>query len=143
MKNELIKLLDKAYAPYSNFHVAAIILMKDGKYIPGVNVENASYGATLCAERNAITTAVSMGYKKGDFEKIFKFITKQLKSSGNLILSGDINASPVDGVDGDACKYCDFAAICRMRYEEHTKVPRMKNTEVMNEIERQVNEDGV
>ena len=35
--------------------------MKDGKYIPGVNVENASYGGTICAERNAITTAVSMG----------------------------------------------------------------------------------
>lgn len=75
MKNELIKLLDKAYAPYSNFHVAAIILMKDGKYIPGVNVENASYGATLCAERNAITTAVSMGYKKGDFDKIYVMVS--------------------------------------------------------------------
>ncbi len=70
MKEELIKLLDKAYAPYSNFKVAAIIEMKDGKYIPGVNVENASYGATICAERNAITTAVAMGYKPGDFKKL-------------------------------------------------------------------------
>ena len=75
MKEELIKLLNKAYAPYSKFQVAAIILMKDGKYIPGVNVENASYGATICAERNAITTAVSMGYKPGDFNKLYVMVS--------------------------------------------------------------------
>ena len=75
MKEELIKLLDKAYAPYSKFQVAAIVLMKDGKYIPGVNVENASYGATICAERNAITTAVAMGYKPGDFNKLYVMVS--------------------------------------------------------------------
>jgi len=75
MKEELIKLLDKAYAPYSNFHVSAIIETRDGKYIPGVNVENASYGATICAERNAITTAISMGYKKGDFKRIYLMVS--------------------------------------------------------------------
>ena len=75
MKGELIKLLDKAYAPYSNFRVAAILEMKDGKYIPGVNVENASYGASICAERNAITTAVSMGYKKGDFKNLYLMVS--------------------------------------------------------------------
>lgn len=75
MKEELIKLLDKAYAPYSNFHVACIIETKDGKYIPGVNVENASYGAAICAERNAITTAITMGYKKGDFKKIYVMVS--------------------------------------------------------------------
>ena len=81
MKEELIKLLDKAYAPYSKFHVACLVLMKDGKYIPGVNVENASYGATLCAERNAITTAVSMGYKKGDFDKIYLMVSGEKLST--------------------------------------------------------------
>lgn len=75
MKEELVKLLDKAYAPYSKFQVAAIIEMKDGKFIPGVNVENASYGATICAERNAITTAISMGYKKGDFKNIYIMVS--------------------------------------------------------------------
>ena len=75
MKEELIKLLDKAYAPYSKFHVACIIEMIDGKFIPGVNVENASYGAAICAERNAITTAVSMGYKKGDFKKLYVMVS--------------------------------------------------------------------
>ena len=80
MKEELIKLLDKSYAPYSNFHVSSIVEMKDGKYIPGVNVENASYGATICAERNAITTAISMGYKKGDFKNIYIMVSGHKKS---------------------------------------------------------------
>ena len=75
MKDELLKLLDKAYAPYSKFYVSAIIEMKDGKFIPGVNVENASYGASICAERNAITTAVAMGYKKGDFKNIYIMVS--------------------------------------------------------------------
>lgn len=75
MKEELIKLLDCAYAPYSKFHVGAIVETKDGKFIPGVNVENASYGATICAERNAITTAISMGYKKGEFKNIYIMVS--------------------------------------------------------------------
>ena len=75
MKDELVKLLDKAYAPYSKFHVASMIEMKDGKFIPGVNVENASYGASICSERNAMTTAISMGYKKGDFKRIYIMVS--------------------------------------------------------------------
>ena len=75
MKEELIKLLAKAYAPYSKFQVAAMIEMKDGKYIPGVNVENASYGATICAERNAITTAIAMGYQPGDFKRLYVMVS--------------------------------------------------------------------
>ena len=75
MRDELIKLLGNAYAPYSNFYVSAIILMKDGKYVPGVNVENASYGASICAERNAITSAIAMGYTKGDFKDIYIMVS--------------------------------------------------------------------
>ena len=81
MKEELIKLLDRAYAPYSKFQVSCLILMADGKYIPGVNVENASYGAAICAERNAITTAISMGYKKGDFKKIYVMVSGEKLST--------------------------------------------------------------
>ena len=75
MREELIKLLDKSYAPYSKFHVSAIVETNDGKYIPGVNVENASYGATICAERNAIMAAITMGYKKGDFKNIYIMVS--------------------------------------------------------------------
>lgn len=71
MKEELLSLLDKSYAPYSKFHVSAIIEMKDGSKVSGVNVENASYGATICAERNAIATAITKGYKKEDFGKLY------------------------------------------------------------------------
>lgn len=48
-----------AYAPYSNFHVGAALLTKDNEIIVGCNVENASYGLTICAERNAIFASVA------------------------------------------------------------------------------------
>lgn len=50
-----------AYARYSNFNVGACILTGSGKYYTGCNMENASYGLALCAERNAISTAVANG----------------------------------------------------------------------------------
>lgn len=71
MEESLKRLLKNSYSPYSAFRVAAICLMKDGKSFGGVNVENASYGATICAERVAITSAIASGYKKGDFSKLY------------------------------------------------------------------------
>ncbi len=50
-----------AYVPYSGFHVGAAVLTPDGKIFTGCNVENASYGASICAERTAIVKAVSEG----------------------------------------------------------------------------------
>lgn len=61
---------ENAYSPYSKYKVGAALLMKDGKIINGCNVENASYGLTMCAERIAIFKAVSEGYKPGDIEAI-------------------------------------------------------------------------
>ena len=71
MKDKLLKLLENSYSPYSKFRVAAILVTKDGKEFNGVNVENASYGASICAERSAIVSAISYGYKKNDFEKLY------------------------------------------------------------------------
>ena len=56
--------LSRAYAPYSGVFVAAAVLDDNGEIHIGVNVENASYGLTICAERNAIANAVSNGMKK-------------------------------------------------------------------------------
>ena len=53
-----------AYCPYSRYHVGAALLAADGRVFRGCNVENASYGLTLCAERNAITTAIAEGCRE-------------------------------------------------------------------------------
>lgn len=71
MKDKLLNLLNNSYSPYSKFRVASIVVMKDGTEFCGVNVENASYGASICAERSAILSAISSGYKRYDFEKLY------------------------------------------------------------------------
>ena len=71
MVDKLRVLLKRSYSPYSYFRVSAVLVAKDGKEFYGVNVENASYGATICSERNAIFSAVTHGYTKGDFEKLY------------------------------------------------------------------------
>lgn len=62
------KAMEFSYAPYSKFHVGAALLTKDNKVYTGCNIENASYGATNCAERTAIFKAVSEGERQ--FTKI-------------------------------------------------------------------------
>jgi cytidine deaminase len=61
---------EKAYAPYSRFQVGAAVLARDGVVIEGVNVENGAYPLGICAERNALGTAITQGYGSGDFEAI-------------------------------------------------------------------------
>jgi cytidine deaminase len=57
-----------AYTPYSKFKVGAAILLTNGKFILGCNVENASYGLSNCAERTALFKMISEGYTKADVE---------------------------------------------------------------------------
>lgn len=56
----------KAHAPFSKFHVGAALLTKDGKVYEGANIENSSYGLTICAERTAVFQAVLEGEKEFD-----------------------------------------------------------------------------
>lgn len=61
--DEVNEVLERAYVPYSKFPVAALLIDDQGKKHKGVNVENASYGLAICAERNVIPTAVTEGMK--------------------------------------------------------------------------------
>ena len=70
MKEKLLNLLNNSYSPYSNYPVAAVLVTKDGKEFYGVNVEDASYRAGTCAERNAIFAYLTAGYKKHDIKEI-------------------------------------------------------------------------
>jgi len=58
------EVMDKAYAPYSNYHVGVCVEAEDGTLFAGCNVENASYGVTICAEVNAITSLIAAGKKR-------------------------------------------------------------------------------
>lgn len=74
-ENEIKKLIDKAYeasefsySPYSQLAIGAALLTNDGEIYTGTNIENATYGATVCAERTAVFKAVSEGKK--DFKAV-------------------------------------------------------------------------
>lgn len=84
----------KAYAPYSHFHVGAAVLAESGAVYSGCNVENASYGAAICAERNAITTAIANGERKL------------------------CAIALVGGMDGVFSDYCSPCGICRQVMRE-------------------------
>jgi cytidine deaminase len=74
MSHDLVDKADaaaaKAYAPYSRYLVGAVVRTRDGREFAGVNVENAAYPLGVCAEKTAISAAVTAGYKPGDIEAI-------------------------------------------------------------------------
>lgn len=70
-KYELVlKAYNNAYAKYSNFQVGALVILKDGRYFIGSNIENASFGLTNCAERSALFAAYSNGARKDDIVEL-------------------------------------------------------------------------
>ncbi|MBR1737606.1 MAG: cytidine deaminase [Firmicutes bacterium] len=94
--------LKYSYAPYSKFNVAAALLGKDGNIYAGVNVENSCYPAGICAERNAVFSAVAKGCR--EFEAI-------------AICGGE---------GGNVDKYCFPCGICRQVISEFVKPDEFK-----------------
>lgn len=75
---ELKELLNNSYCPYSNYPVASLVETENG-FVKGVNVENGSYGLTICAERSALVSAISQGNKQ--LKNIY-LITKDNNNTG-------------------------------------------------------------
>ena len=106
-RQKLIKMamaeIDHAYAPYSGFYVAAAVLMDNGMVYTGVNIENASYPATVCAERNGIFKAISE-------DKRAKIVA----------------IAVVGGKDGKITDYCAPCGVCRQVMREFGDPATMK-----------------
>ena len=72
--SELVEKADavaaNAYAPYSQYHVGAVVRTNDGREFSGVNAESAAYPLGVCAEKNALAAAATAGYKPGDIAAI-------------------------------------------------------------------------
>lgn len=81
MYEKLLKLLNNSYSKYSNFNVAVILKLVDGTEISGVNVESSSFGATLCAERNAIGTAITNGIEMNKITEVHLIAYSKNKSA--------------------------------------------------------------
>jgi cytidine deaminase len=92
--NEAQTALKNAYNPYSHFAVGAALLSGDGQIITAANVENASYGLTICAERSALVRANAMGLKK---------------TSKIAIIGGNDQSNEISGPCG-ACRQMIFEA---------------------------------
>lgn len=97
-----IDALQGSYVPYSRFHVAAALLCADGTVYTGVNIENASYTPTVCAERVAFFKAVSEG--KRDFEAI----------------------AICGGPEGEIKDYCPPCGVCRQVMREFCSPERFR-----------------
>lgn len=70
MKEKLQNLLNNSYTPYYKYPVASVVIMKDGTEFSGVNVETSSPASGICAERNALYSAIAAGYAKGSVKEI-------------------------------------------------------------------------
>lgn len=95
---------ERAYAPYSNFRVGAALLTKSGSVCTGCNVENLSFGATICAERCAIVKAVSEGER--EFSAIAVYAGEKFTSPCGICLQTICEFAPdIDIILADGDKY--------------------------------------
>lgn len=102
-----------AYAPYSGFHVGAVIVADDGRVFSGCNVENAAYGSGICAEGNAISNAAAGGVRKIDTVVIACLDAGECYPCGNCRqLMREFSVGTVVVQDGNgALRVHDFAEI--------------------------------
>lgn len=102
MIEKLLELHKNAYVPISNFPVSACVITKDGNRFFGVNVEDASTRAGTCAERNAIYSSITAGYKKGDYKELHIMV-----SSGKIGMPCFVCRQLISEVyDKDSKVYC-------------------------------------
>ena len=87
-----------------------------GRYIPEHNGKNQSF------------------IDDETFDLVFSNIEKLMMNMGQSIREGDFYPKPVDGLHSEACKYCDFASVCRSSDKEHVKVQKLKNFEIKNKL---------
>lgn len=103
--NELSTLLDSSSAPYSGFNVAAIAVTRDGQIFKGVNVESAAYPTTMCAERNAIQSAVTEGAQTGDIKEVHILARNAAKTLVKAYPCGSCRQVIAEQSDSDAIVY--------------------------------------
>lgn len=102
-----------AYAPYSGFHVGAVVVADDGRIFTGCNVENAAYGSAICAEGNAISSAVAAGVRKIDTVVVACLDARECYPCGNcrqLMREFSVETVVVQGDDG-ALRTHDFSDV--------------------------------
>jgi cytidine deaminase len=78
LREQAARVAEQAYSPYSRFKVGAAVLDLEGRVFVGCNVENASFGLTQCAERNAIAAAVAGGAEAGNLTVLVIYVPGQL-----------------------------------------------------------------
>lgn len=113
---ELIKLAienkKNSYSPYSNFRVSSVVLTKKGNIYKGVNIENAAYSVTLCAERSALSSAISAGDREidtivitGDSTMTYpcgvcrQFMAEFLDSDSKIVIANSIENYKIYGLE--------------------------------------------
>lgn len=113
---ELIKLAienkKNSYSPYSNFRVSSLVLTKKGNIYKGVNIENAAYSVNLCAERSALSSAISAGDREidtivitGDSTMTYpcgvcrQFMAEFLDSDSKIVIANSIDNYKIYGLD--------------------------------------------